>query len=75
MSSNNYTTGTQNIVIGTGANTGNGGSVGRIVLGGGIDGTSDNRITIGSVNGKAELDLDGSDTSWAASSDERLKEN
>ena len=52
-----------------------GGSVGRIVLGGGIDGTSDNRITIGSVNGKAELDLDGSDTSWAASSDERLKEN
>jgi hypothetical protein len=69
------TTGTQNIVIGTGANTGHSGSVGRIVLGGGIDGTSDNRITIGSVNGTAELDLDGSDTSWAASSDERLKEN
>ena len=69
------TTGTQNIVIGTGANTGHSGSVGRIVMGGSIDGTSDNRITIGSANGKAELDLDGSDTSWAASSDERLKEN
>ena len=69
------TTGTQNIVIGTGANTGHSGSVGRIVMGGGIDGTSDNRITIGSSNGKAELDLNGSDTSWAASSDERLKEN
>ena len=27
------------------------------------------------LHGKAELDLNGSDTSWAASSDERLKEN
>jgi trimeric autotransporter adhesin len=67
--------GTGNVVLGTGANTGNGGSVNRIVLGAGVDGTSDNRITIGSSSNKAELDLNGSDTSWAASSDERLKEN
>jgi len=46
----------------------------QIVIGYQATGTADNRVTfgIGSTN-RAELDIDGSDTSWAASSDARLK--
>lgn len=69
------TTGTGNVIIGYNAVSGSASASNRIVLGNGVGGTANNRITVGSGSNIAELDLDGSDTSWAASSDERLKEN
>jgi hypothetical protein len=69
------TTGGSNTLIGSSAAAGSVSASGRIVIGKSVTGTANNRITIGSSTNIAELDLDGSDTSWAASSDERLKEN
>jgi hypothetical protein len=70
------TTGSNNILIGYSAQTGSASGNNRIVIGVGVQGTANERITIGTTLGNtAELDLDGSDTSWAASSDGRLKEN
>ena len=69
------TTGELNTIIGTEANAGSAGASTRIVIGRQVVGTANSRITIGNYTNIAELDLDGSDTSWAASSDERLKEN
>ena len=69
------TTGSGNVIVGTQASSGSASAASRIVLGFQVVGTGNNRITIGSTTNIAELDLDGSDTSWAASSDERLKEN
>jgi len=69
------TTGSGNTLVGKSAQTGSASASNRIVIGQGVTGTADNRITIGSGANIAELDLDGSDTSWSASSDERLKEN
>jgi hypothetical protein len=69
------TTGSGNTLVGKSAQTGSASASNRIVIGQSVTGTADNRITIGSSTNIAELDLDGSDTSWAASSDERLKEN
>lgn len=69
------TTGSGNTLVGKNAQTGSASASNRIVLGKDVTGTADNRITIGSGANIAELDLDGSDTSWSASSDERLKEN
>lgn len=63
------------VVIGAEANAGSANASGRIVIGRGVSGTANSRITVGINTNIAELDLDGSDTSWAASSDERLKEN
>lgn len=63
------------VVIGAEANAGSANASGRIVIGRGVTGTANSRITVGINTNIAELDLDGSDTSWAASSDERLKEN
>ena len=68
--------GNGNLCLGTDVQTGNGGSVKRIVLGFATDGVGDNTATFGIGANTASLGLDGSDTSWAAaSSDERLKEN
>jgi len=69
------TTGTGNVIIGYNAVSGSASASNRIVIGSEVGGTANNRITVGSGGNIAELDLDGSDTSWAASSDERLKEN
>lgn len=69
------TTGSGNTIIGYHAATGSASASNRIVIGPSVSGTANNRITVGSGSNIAELDLDGSDTSWAASSDERLKEN
>ena len=69
------TTGTGNTVIGNLADVGSTGAVNRIALGNQVVVTNNNRITIGAGSNIANLELDGSDTSWAASSDERLKEN
>ena len=62
-------------MIGGDASSGGSGSVDRIVIGRNATGTANDRITLGIASNLAELDLNGSDTSWAASSDERLKEN
>ena len=48
---------------------------GEVVIGSNITGAGANSVRIGVAAGNATLALDGSDTSWAASSDERLKEN
>ena len=72
---NALTTGAGNTIVGYTASSGSSSASTRIVLGYAVSGTADNRITIGVSGNVAELDLDGSDTSWAASSDERLKEN
>ena len=69
------TTGSNNVIIGYNTSSGSASASNRIVIGQQVSGTADNRITVGSAGNIAELDLDGSDTSWAASSDERLKEN
>ena len=48
----------------------------QIVIGKGVTGVGNAKVTFGYGSNTATLDLDGSDTSWAAaSSDERLKEN
>jgi hypothetical protein len=69
------TTGSDNTIIGYNADPSAAAAAGQIVIGSGVTGTADNRITVGSGANIAELDLDGSDTSWAASSDERLKKD
>jgi len=71
----NITTGSGNTVVGRNNTTAAVGTNNSIVLGVGVAGTASSRITIGDASAIAELDLNGSDTSWAASSDRRLKEN
>lgn len=69
------TTGANNTIIGSLAAASAVTGTGQIVIGKGVTGTANNRITVGITTNIAELDLDGVDTSWAASSDERLKKN
>ena len=61
--------------MGYSADVGGGGAVNRIAIGNQVTVSSNDRITIGAGSDIASLELNGSDTSWAASSDERLKEN
>lgn len=72
---NSITSGTGNTLLGYDVDTGSATAQDRIVIGREVSGSADDRITIGITTNKAELDLDGSDTSWAASSDSRLKTN
>lgn len=72
---NVLTTGASNTIIGSDADASGATGTGQIVIGKGVTGTANNRITVGITTNIAELDLDGADTSWAASSDERLKKN
>ena len=70
------TDGGNNICIGESSNVSASCATGQIAIGKGVSCTGDNKITVGISANTATLDLDGSDTSWAAaSSDERLKEN
>jgi hypothetical protein len=64
-----------NTTLGYNADVGGGAANGRIAIGISTVCVSDQRVTIGFGGNTASLELDGSDTSWAASSDERLKEN
>ena len=75
LAGNNCTTGTGNTVLGYNADVSAAASNGRIAIGISVVCASDQRVTIGFGGNTASLELDGSDTSWAASSDERLKEN
>ncbi len=47
----------------------------EIMMGTNITGAGANTIRLGTAAGNATLNFDGSDTSWAAASDERLKED
>jgi len=47
----------------------------EIVIGSSITGAGTNTVRIGTGGGTATLGLDGSDTSWAAASDSRLKKD
>ena len=50
-------------------------SEGQIVIGRGLTGGGNNTVRFGQDGNTATLSIDGSDTSWAAASDVRLKEN
>jgi hypothetical protein len=67
--------GVSNIFIGSDANPGSGSSNREIVIGKGVTGAGTDNATLGMGTNKVTIALDGSDESWAASSDERLKEN
>jgi hypothetical protein len=71
----NVTSGDENILIGYGARNNSAGADANIVIGNQIYGAGSNTVRIGTSNGSATLNLDGSDTSWAATSDERLKKD
>ena len=65
--------GQKNLCLGYGTDTSAADSDFQIVIGYGIVGGGDNTVRIGTSTGNATLSLDGSDTSWAAASDSRLK--
>ena len=69
------TSGNENILIGHNVENNSAGAVANIVIGNDIYGAGTNTVRIGTPNGSATLNLDGSDTSWAATSDERLKKD
>jgi trimeric autotransporter adhesin len=69
------TTGFGNTCLGNDADVDSAAGYNRIAIGNQVTNTANNRMTVGAGSNVASLELDGSDTSWAASSDERLKEN
>ena len=70
------TTGNNNVVLGYLADVSTGAASGQIAIGYSVTCTGNSDITVGASTNTASLNLDGSDTSWAAaSSDERFKEN
>ena len=71
----NLTTGDLNISVGYSNRPSAVGVDSEIVIGNSINGAGTNTVRIGTADGTATLELDGSDTSWAAASDERLKKN
>jgi trimeric autotransporter adhesin len=69
------TTGDGNVLIGYNLSMGNVATDQTICIGYGIASAGSNNVKIGVAAGNATLTLDGSDTSWAAASDERLKKD
>jgi len=67
--------GFSNTCIGSEATLSAAAGQGQIAIGKGVSCIANETATIGFGSNVASLGLDGSDTSWAASSDERLKEN
>jgi len=67
--------GVNNTCIGAGATLSADAGAGQIAIGKDVVCIANETATIGLASNVASLGLDGSDTSWAASSDERLKEN
>ena len=68
-------TGDYNTIIGSLADTSAADAQGQTAIGYNVSCAADSTITVGNSTNVASLGLDGSDTSWAASSDERYKEN
>ena len=75
FSGHNLTTGDNNTILGFNLGVGSATGVGQIVIGSNIVGGGVNSVRIGTSAGNATLELDGTDTSWAASSDSRLKKD
>jgi hypothetical protein len=73
LAGNTITTGSQNTMLGYAVQVSGGSGTRQIVIGSNQSGGGDNTVRIGTVLATATLSLDGSDTSWAAASDERLK--
>ena len=71
----NLTTGDLNTAIGYNLAPSGVGVDSEIVIGSSITGAGTNTVRIGTGGGTATLGLDGSDTSWAAASDLRLKKD
>ena len=69
------TNGSGNTIIGTNTDTSASGGSNQIVIGSNVDGGGDSTARLGTSSGSATLNIDGSDTSWAAASDERLKKD
>ena len=63
------------VVVGYNADTNGTGDGNQIVIGNNLTGAGANNVKFGTSGGTATLGLDGSDTSWAAASDLRLKTN
>jgi len=71
----NNNNGLGNTCIGAGTNLSAVNGQGQIAIGKDVSCIANETATLGFGSNVASLGLDGSDTSWAASSDERLKEN
>ena len=71
----NITTGSSNTKVGYNLQDSAVGVSDENMFGNNISGGGANTIRIGTPSGNATLNLDGSDTSWAAASDERLKKD
>jgi len=71
----NNNNGSSNTCIGSGTLLSTAAGSGQIAIGRDVACIANETATIGFGSNVASLGLDGSDTSWAASSDERLKEN
>ena len=67
--------GDNNVLLGRETGTSGADGSNQIVIGKDVAGTANDQAHLGYGSNIAVLALDGSDTSWAASSDERLKEN
>jgi len=72
---NNNISGDTNTFIGYNVVIGNTATDATIAIGSNFTSASSNNVRIGTAAGTATLTLDGSDTSWAAASDERLKKD
>ena len=75
MCHDNLTTGDLNTAIGYNLAPSAVGVDSEVVIGSSITGGGTNTVRIGTAGGTATLGLDGSDTSWAAASDVRLKKD
>jgi hypothetical protein len=75
IAGDDLTTGSGNVLLGYNLSMGNVASDQTICIGYGIASAASNNVKIGVAAGNATLQLNGSDTSWAAASDERLKKN
>ena len=71
----NNNNGLSNTCIGAGTNLSAVNGQGQIAIGKDVSCIANETATLGFGSNVASLGLDGSDTSWSASSDERLKEN
>jgi len=69
------TTGGANTIVGYNVSANAVGAVRQVLIGSNFTGGGNNSVRIGTSVGNATLALDGSDTSWAAASDERLKKD
>ena len=69
------TTGSSNTFVGYALNRSAADVNNELLFGSSITGGGTNTVRLGTSGGNATLNLDGSDTSWAAASDERLKKD